>query len=353
MLDKKLEQSQQASDGSTAIQAARDVLVVNTGLSYAEAREVALDVFRANFMQLVGEAKDAATKRAEEVTDKFLAKLQQENAQGVEQARSPDFQYGLYTVQRDYARTADKDLGDLLVDLLVDRTKHPDRDMLQIVLNESLSVASKLTINQLSALSVIFFLKYCNTRGVVTLASLGEQLDKFVKPFIDKLPATSVSYQHLQFAGCGSVQLASISLEDVLWQRYQGLFVRGFDPTALNGCTFFLNPSQQIVVKSAYDSTKSVIRAQNAEHLDLVLTAHRVSATDAERVKSVFAQNRLSADEIRAKSTEVRPYLASLFDLWNKTELHNFMLTSVGIALGHANTKRMTGEFANLSIWVQ
>jgi hypothetical protein len=350
MLEKKHEQSQQATDGSTAIQAGRDVVV---GLSYSEVRQVALDVFRANFIQLIGEAKAAATKRAEEVTDKFLTKLQQENARGVEQARSPDFQYGLFTVQREFARTADPDLGDLLVDLLVDRTKHPDRDILQIVLNESLSVAPKLTINQLSALSAIFFLKYCNTSNVLTLAALGDQLDRFVMPFIDLLPSTSMSFQHLQFAGCGSTELTSSSLEGILGSRYQGLFVKGFNPAALSGCAFFFNPDQKIVTKSPYDPAKDIVRAQNIDHLGVLLEAHRVSPTDAERIKAVFGENLLLPHEIQAKSIELRPYLRRLFDIWDKTSLHNFTLTSVGIALGHANIKRMTGEFADLSIWIQ
>lgn len=352
MLDRKNEQSQQVTDGSAAIQAARDVVFVSSGLSYGDVRDVALDIFRSNFMQLVGEAKDAATKRAEEITEKFLLKLQQENAEGMEQVRTPDFQYGLYTVQKEYARTADDDLGDLLVDLLVDRTKHPGRDMLQIVLNESLSVASKLTSNQLAALSVIFFLKYCSTSGVLTLAKLGEQFDEILKPFVGLLPVNSVSFQHLQYAGCGSIQMGSVALEDVLWGRYQGLFVRGFKPAALSGCTFFFNQGQQLIGKSPYDPTKEIVRAQNSMHLDQLLEAYHVPSVDSDRVRAAFVEGRLSSDEIRGKCVELRSYLQDLFDLWNKTDLHNFSLTSVGMALGHANIKRLTG-FADLSIWVQ
>ena len=352
MLDKRQDQAQEATDGSTAVQAGRDAYV-KVGLSYGEAKEVALDVFRANFLQMVGEAKEAATQRAEEITEKFLEKLQRENPAGMDQARSPDLQYGLFTVQREYARTADTNLGDLLVDVLVDRTKHPERDMLQIVLNECLNVAPKLTENQLAALSVLFFLKYCDTRAVVSLNALGEQLDKFIQPFVDLLPSSSVAFQHLQFAGCGSIQIGTTSLEEIIFQRYQGLFVRGFDPVLLSGCAFLFNLSQQIISRSSVDPTKHLVRAQNREHLDDILKACRISPADAERVKAAFNQNRLSADEIRLECIGLRPYLERLFGLWKKTDLHNFTLTSVGLALGHANIKRLAGEFADLSIWVQ
>jgi hypothetical protein len=60
-------------------------------------------------------------------------------------------QYAVFTAQREFARSGDDQLGDILVDILVDRTKEPDRSLLQIVLNESLNVAPKLTADQLAA----------------------------------------------------------------------------------------------------------------------------------------------------------------------------------------------------------
>ena len=137
MLNK--DQKQNIAQGSTAIQAGGNVTITKTGLTYAEVRDVALDVFRANFYELAGVAKETAKARAEEITEEFLSKLQKEHPAGLEKSNDPDFQYALFTVQKEYARNGDKDLGDLLVDLLVDRSKQEQRDILQIVLNESLN----------------------------------------------------------------------------------------------------------------------------------------------------------------------------------------------------------------------
>src|SRR5207244_8541795 len=132
----------------------------------AEVRQIALDVFRGNYLSLAGEAVRVARGRAEEVTDAFLRKLQEQNPGGVRQAAEPDFQHAVYTVQKEYARCGDKELGDLLVDLLVDRTKESSRSILQIVLNESLSVAPKLTQAQLAALSLVFLFLYTIKQGI-------------------------------------------------------------------------------------------------------------------------------------------------------------------------------------------
>ena len=114
-------QTQKGGDHSTNIQA--HAVAITQGPSVAEVRALALDVFRANFLELAGQAAEAARARAEEITEKFLKELQQQHKQGLKQAQDPDFQYALYTAQREYARCGDKELGDLLVDLLVDRTK--------------------------------------------------------------------------------------------------------------------------------------------------------------------------------------------------------------------------------------
>jgi hypothetical protein len=351
VLNRGDEQIQQVGDGATAYQATGNI-VINKGLSYSDVRDVALDVFRSNFLQLAGEAKDVARQRAEEITDKFLEKLQKENPIGLNQAQTPDFQYGLFAVQRDFARTADKDLGDLLVDLLVDRTKHPERDMVQIVLNECLLVAPKLTNEQLSALTVIFQLKYCRTAGILTFDQLRDQLDKFLRPFVETLPRSATSYRHLEFAGCGTAQVTSHSLEELLWTQYQGLFDKGVAPNELSGAKFYFNRNQQLTGVCGLDPSKIQVRAQNLDHLEHLIVSNYVLPDDARRLREVFGKNRLGTDEIKAKCIECIPSLRQLFDLWSVTGLHNMTLTSVGIGLAHANIKRIVGEFTDLSIWL-
>ena len=178
MLSKDQEQS--VTEGSTAIQAGGNITILNNGLTYDEVKTVALDVFKANFYELAGDAKEIAKTRAEEITEEFLSKLQKENPTGFKKSGDPDFQYALYTVQKEYARNGDKELGDLLVDLLVDRSKQEQRDILQIVLNESLSTAPKLTENQLAVLAMIFLFKHTQHLGVGNHQMFAEYLDAYV-----------------------------------------------------------------------------------------------------------------------------------------------------------------------------
>ncbi|WP_262250451.1 LPO_1073/Vpar_1526 family protein [Parapedobacter soli] len=155
MLNDKI-QKQEGGDSSTNLQG--HVVNVYQGISYADAKEIALDVFSSNFIQLKNEAAEIAKQRAEEITEALLEKLIERAPDAIEEFKQPGMQDSLFTAQKEYAKSGDKELGDLLVDILVDRANSPERNMMQIILDEALKIAPKLTIEQLDTLTLSFIL---------------------------------------------------------------------------------------------------------------------------------------------------------------------------------------------------
>jgi hypothetical protein len=346
------DQAQNVADGSTAIQAGGNVIITKTGLTYSEVRDIALDVYRANFYELAGVAKETAKARAEEITEEFISKLQREHPTGLDKANDPDFQYALFTVQKEYARNGDKELGDLLVDLLVDRSKQEQRDILQIVLNESLSTAPKLTENQLAVLAVMFLFKYTQNTGIGNHQMLGEYLDKHVAPFASKIVKNMACYQHLEFTGCGAIGLGERSLESTLGMTYQGQFLKGFEAKEISDRGITIGADPRFFIPCLNDTSKFQVRANSREFLAEKLEMHSVTPEDGAKITALFDVGKMSEKEIKAKCVEIRPYMSGVFDTWSESAMKNFTLTSVGIAIAHANIKRLVGEFANLSIWI-
>ena len=350
MLNK--DQNQNVESGATAIQAGKNVTVVNVGVSASEARAIALDVAKATFYELTDTAKETASIRVEEITDKVIEKLEKEFPAGLQKAKDPDFQYALFTVQKEYARNGDKELGDLLVDLLVDRSKQDQRDILQIVLNESLETAPKLTETQLAILAVIFLFKYTQNQSIGNHQALGEYFDRHIHPFAAKLAKNDASYQHLEFTGCGSIQMGQISLEKILAQTYQGQFSKGFDEAEIENRSVSIGHNQRFFVPCLNDPSKIQIRAINKEILEKNYEAFGINQEDRQKITALFDVGMMSHSEIRQKCIDIRPYMESVFDSWSNSEMKSFTLTSVGMAIGHANIKRLVGEFASLSIWI-
>lgn len=343
-------QIQKAGDKSTNIQAGN--ITVSVGASVSEVRAIALDVFRANFIELSGNAKDVARKRAEEITEDFLRNLQKQHAPGLAQAQEPDFQHALFTVQKEYARCGDKALRDLLVDLLVDRTKHPSRTILQIVLNESLAVAPKLTTDQLAALSMIFLFKYSIVNGIANQQAFWEHLDRYVSPFAHLLNPKAPCYQHLEYSGCGAVGLGTVALAETLRRNYGGLFSKGFETAQLAAKQLLMPESNPFFTVCLNDGGRRQVAALNEEVIRSEGARLALREDEISKLVSLHNETMMNHAEVEECVVKARAYMRNLFDVWNSSLMNRFTLTSVGIAIGHVNVKKNVGDFTDLSIWI-
>ena len=350
MLNKDQNQNQDVGTGATAIQAGGNVTI--HGVSATEARAIALDVAKATFYELTGVARETMSTRVEEITEKVISKLEKDFPEGLGKAIDPDFQYALLTVQKQFGRTGDEDLGDLLIDLLVDRSKQDDRNILQIVLNESLEVAPKLTGAHLSILAVVFLLAYTKNSTVVNHHALGIYFDRHIQPFVAQLVVNSASYQHLEFTGCGSVQTGQRLLEDILLIVYPALFTNGFESSEFESRGISVECQSRFFIPCLNDPSKVQVCAIDKEVLVQIFDKYQTSQDDREKISSLFDVGKMSHEEVRKNCVKVRPYMDTVFKCWDDSEMKSLFLTSVGMAIGHANIKRFVGEFSKLSIWI-
>lgn len=345
-----MSQNQKTGDNSTNIQAEK--IDVRIGMTYSEVKEVALDVFKSNYLILSEEASKTALERSVEITEKFLNKLQEHNPIGISSAQDPDFQYSLYNLQKEYARYGDEEMGDLLVDLLVDRTKQPDRSILQIVLNESINVAPKLTLEQLATISIVFLVRYTINNGINNFNSLFEYFDSKLKPFSLNLIENAACFQHIEYCGCGSVGIGEVQILDIIKRNYKGLFSKGFTVEDVEKIGFDFSLISKCFTKCLHESTLLQIDAINETVFAEKAKTFNLSDDDVKKLIALEDSKLMNSEEIITFLVNNRPYLQKVFDIWKKSLIKNLTLTSVGIAIGHANIKRTIGEFTNLSIWI-
>lgn len=352
MLDKN--QVQHVDQQGTAIQAGGNVSVnvTHVGLTRAEAKEIFSELFELNYYKLTGAAQATSRERGEEVTEKFIQKLQEENPTGLQQYADPDFQDALFTVQKEYAKAGDKDLGDILVDLLVDRSKQANRNILQIVLNQCIHTAPKLTNDQLAVLALSFFFRLTKSTSPPNFQMFGSYLAHYIKHFSDSIVVSNSCFQHLVFTGCGSISLGQITLEEIFQRVYPGYFKNGFESTRIDEIEMHASERAKFFIKCLNDQSKFQVYASDMDMLEAMFAANAVTEENRQKISALFNEGTMGLVEIKAKMIEVAPYLAPVFVSWSASQMKNFELSSVGIAIGHANIKRLAGEFANLSIWI-
>ncbi|MCD5977229.1 LPO_1073/Vpar_1526 family protein [Pseudomonas quasicaspiana] len=347
------DQAQAVESGGTALQAAGD-LTVNIGVTATEARNIALDVAKATFYELSAGARETVSVRVEEITDKVISKLEKEFPEGLQKAVDPDFQYALFNVQKQYGRTGDAELGDLLVSLLVDRCKQDERDILQIVLNESLDTAPKLTKSHLALLAVLFFLRYTKVSSINGHDDLGRYLDVNLRGFREEVVKSNYNslLLHLEFAGCGSAKEGSLPLEKILCMHFPGLFMKGFDSVELSELDISVDVSSTLFSRCLNDPAKYQISALDVATLERLFVEHGIAVEERSKISALFLAQLLPDEKVRAACIKIRPYMHDLFEMWTSSTLKSFMLTSVGIAIGHAVIKGSVKEFSDLSVWI-
>ena len=211
---------QKSGDYSTNIQAETIV----TGLDYDSAKSIALDVFNSNFLRLAGLAVEEAVSRAEKATKRILDEFFEHHRDRVNIMQEPSFQHNIYTIQKEYAKTADDNLLEMLIDILGQSSYYEVRDRNRIILNESLETAAKLTTSELAALSIIFLL---DNPKYITIDNTGEFsifVDQLLTPFVPNLIREGICYRHIAYTGCGTITVGNTTLEDLLLSNYPHLF---------------------------------------------------------------------------------------------------------------------------------
>ncbi|MFD9246435.1 LPO_1073/Vpar_1526 family protein [Streptomyces sp. NPDC059556] len=341
--------SQRQTSGANSVnyQVAGDL---HSGLSYRDVKEIADDVFRQNFPHLAAEAASTAEARAQEICEKFLDKLAEESPESLKNARNPDFQRALFRVQEEFATTGDEDLGDLLVDILVDRSQQPGGSFRQVVLNEALKTAPRLTGRQVSALGAIFLARYVHLNAR-SITHLHELLRAVWLPVIKGIPLLSdANIGHIAYAGCGSVSAGMVPFTRLFLQRYPGLFAQGFEEGQFSWASEL--KENGIVIPCWRDDTKLQLAAVNLTELQGKLSAIGRSE-DVEEIKLALDGNPIPAEAIHAELESIDPAFKVFAETWEKSDMKSFDLTSVGIAIAHAHCRKLLGStMPAVDIWL-
>lgn len=344
-------QEQSGGDRSTNLQAGRDVHL--HGLTLDDARQVALDVFKANAIELAGVAQAVAVSRAEEITNEFLDKLNATQPEQIEALADPDMQSVLFDAQKEYARSGEEDLKQALVDLLAARAEQTDRDLRTLALNEAIASAPKLTERQRRAAAWVFYLRYTRDMGSGDPDAFYTRLAEVVDALGVDVPERHADYQHMEYVGVGSVSISSVSLGGAIYSGSEGLFTKGFDESSVDQDLFARMRQADFLLQCLRDPNTVQVNHLALQNLPEQLEQLGLGS-DLDAIRELMTGNRMSDDEIAAEASARVPALASLHMVWDSetSSIRNFTLTSVGIALGHAYWSRLTGRSSPLSIWL-
>jgi hypothetical protein len=353
-------QEQSAGDQSTNSQAGRDSFqaghdliqargnVYQVGVTYDQARQIAIDVFEANFIRLVGAAADLARDRAEKIARDLLDALMVRNPKALGSMQDPDMLRALYAAQEGYACSGEEDLEKSLVDLLVDRAEQPERGTKALVLNQAIATLPKLSKSHRAALAVSFTVRHTRFVGPLELPALYAYLTESLMPFMDDLPEKASDLGYMQSMGVGARSLGSVTIEAAMVENAFGYFCSGFTrEDAPEAWARFIG-DRKVFIPCLRDQNKLQINAR------AMIDVRELS--DKAEVPTLVphaAIGRMKDPEIRADIMNNIPGTESLFKIWDEpVNMGHFELTSVGVAIGHACNRQMTGNSTPLDVFL-
>lgn len=228
-------QNQKSGDTSTNLQAGRDITVNSSVIALYSIEEVSKQLLNSVFGELSEETKMQISQNQKsyfQALSESLQKIDKDNFEVKRIIDSPDFQYISKKASISASRSSSVNLHKNLSSLIVQRVNSDNENLKRIVYNEAINTIEKLTIDQLKILTLCFLLKRTKLGGLTNFEQFKEYLEKNIRPFIN-FKQTTAEFEHLIYAGCASISIASSDIINLFRANYQNIFKDGGDPKKL------------------------------------------------------------------------------------------------------------------------
>lgn len=346
--------NQKSGDDSTNLQAGRDIVVTNkNSVALYSIEEVAKQLLGSVFGELPEDTKKQIginQKSYFQALSENLGKVIKQNEDLKKVISSPDFQYISKTAAISASRSSSAELHKNLSSLITQRINNDDEDLKRIVYDEAISTIGKLTIDQLKIITLCYLLKYTSYGGIVSWEAYKKYLDTHIKPFLG-FKNTNAEFQHIEYAGCGSIGIGSWDVLNIHRQQYSFLFLNLVEKEQIDSLNFPDEIKKEVVALDQKED-KYFIRFKNKTDLENYIKEKKIDEEIGKKFISVYESNIKNNDDIKKKITEETDTGKELVELWEKSSLKNLSLTSVGIAIGASYFEQTTGEKIDISIWI-
>ena len=336
---------QKGGDESTNIQVGGNV---QFGITYDDARQISLDVFKANFYELSEKAANKALERAEEITGKFIERFLSDEQQDKTKLEEPGVQSSLFEAQKAFAKTGDQNLEQRLLDILLARTQATERSLRQIILDEAILILPKLTENEVMLLSFCVSSSQVRYSGINSVQAFDNYINEaWVNFYPDNITTSEAT--HLQYCGCYTLPMlngpvAFYSLGEYLSQGYKGLLTHGFTEVefvkATNGMK--IDNLGDFIIKNPRNSNVFQFNALHDHDFNNEISKLKLGANE-QLLKALWNKSAMTKEQIHDLIIKINPRAKRMIDTYNKTAVPCFQLRPVGYAIAVSNINQKLG----------
>lgn len=343
-------QNQRVAAGATAIQSARDTNI-NEGISPNQMQQI-IETVAAQVPVYAAIAREIVDSRLKDFEGRVMSRFDSDAKTKSEAFKDPDFQYLLGQAQHAFARSGEDEAGNLLVDLIAERSKCNKRDRLALTLNQSVETAATLTINEYAELAFCYIFSQTRALDAHDLNSFYRILNDRINPYIDDISKSKSSYSYLEAQRCANVGMMITNFRELLMGSYGGFLMKGAAPQDIKVAFPQVDLSNSTLFLPALrDPAKIQPKALVKEVWDSFATPSHIRPEDRDGVWHYFMNTIMTQEEIISSLVTHVPRIGDAFTAWDKTPVNSLQLTTVGLAIGHAYASTH-GLKASLSTWI-
>ncbi|MFA5828423.1 MAG: LPO_1073/Vpar_1526 family protein [Candidatus Shapirobacteria bacterium] len=345
--------NQKSGDESTNLQAGRDITVNNHKVALFSIEEVAKQLMSSVFNELPDQTKRQIEKNQKSyfrTLSENLGKIIKQNNDLKKIIDSPDFQYISKTASISASRSSSLELHNNLSSLIIQRINNDDDDLKRIVFNEAIATIGKLTTNQLKIITLCYLLNYTLDGRIVSWEAYNNYLDSHIKPFLD-FKDTEIEFQHIEYAGCGSIGIGSSDILNSYRKRYSFLFLNLIEKRQIDRLGLKDEIKKELVTLDPKED-KYLIRFINKIEVEAYLKEMKIDKELAKKLVTIYEGHIKNSIEIKKKIVDETNTGKELLELWEKSNLKHLFLTSVGIAIGASYFEQIIGEKIDIGMWI-
>jgi hypothetical protein len=256
--------------------------------------------------------------------------------------------------QEAFARSGDKNVKDVLLDIVARRSKSTTQTREAITLNSAARIATNLTLDEFSNLALVYVLRY-TMRTVRNFNDFCTYFEATVMPLAKTATKEESSIRHIEANACGKNSLITrAGWRDLIIGNYGGVLGTGFDLEAAEERVGEERREylRSTLIPSFHDPAKFQPKAQVKPHYLETFKDSGLQATELTAVWDLYATTMPEdATQMIARLSAQIPDIKLLNDVWEG--LAGLELTNVGFAIGHAYATRAVNFNAPLNIWIK
>ncbi|MEV0360299.1 LPO_1073/Vpar_1526 family protein [Nocardia sp. NPDC050697] len=348
---RKTSKRQRAGKNSQQIQGERIEYHVHnhTGLSMEDAIDLYARLSRADAQRYTEAAFTKIDQRVDEFLVNYFERQSSVDPDGLSSLEDPFMQRSLRDAQIEFATSGSEDLGQVLVDLLVQLSNRERSSLSAIALRDAIQIVPKLKQEHLNTLSVIVALRCTIYNAWNSFHEMYGSLSETVAPLANEYSDGGLGYRHMQGLGLGWFGMSEGEVSAMFLARYPGLFTKGINfgdiPTDI--------ANKVRIIPALRDERKVQLAITSQGSVDAHVEEGNFTDEQGRRISAIIRTNLMSELEVKEEFERRVPAMRSLLHAWRHTSnMHEFDLTSTGFAIGHANLQAKSKAPVPLNVYI-